>query len=467
MAGRKPNLIKDENGRALIAHIGNHAIRVGKDKTNNKYVLFKDSERLLGRKQLRDITEEFDKLVSKDNLITIPPEKLKTVESKTFLVHKRISIQGDNIFFHEISDAERKELEERYEKNPNDKIFINYLCGRHVGKDQKLPIEAVIKLFVDLLKKDKYKVASIAKMPILAKLDEIDPSIFRNSITITLDDILDAYINRVKDQLSSKSKKDADNWLNELKKIIKFKTGKKIQYISEFSKDNILKYSEEIYRVSANSEYKYKCKWLSPIQIAFLDRNNKYPKKKWYRDRVSMLITLFNNYLKVNMLSDEPEALIIKVIMDRLRNIQHFGKQKPRPKKMDIEDLQKLFKAGDLRWKCFLALAINCSYTLIDICNLRKSDLFVDKKYIEKDREKTDEYRCAYLHDLTIKLLKKYFALNTDNNTDFVFINRNGNQLNAQTLRDLFSDLRIKAGVDKNVKFNTTTPFRFSKCNNV
>jgi len=106
------------------------------------------------------------------------------------------------------------------------------------------------------------------------------------------------------------------------------------------------------------------------------------------------------------MLFDEPEALMIKAIFDRFKNIQYFVKQKPRPKKMEVIDFQKLYKAGDLRWKCLLALGINCSFTLIDVCNLLREEVSLERRFMEKNREKTGEYRYAYFHDLTIKFLK-------------------------------------------------------------
>ena len=453
MAGRKAKPIKDADGRTLIAHIGNHSIRVGKDKTNNRYVLFKDKQVLLRRRKLSDITEEFDKYVSKDNLITIPSEQLKEAEKSEYKVHKRWTIEGDRLVFHEISKKEQEEMQRRYLKNPNDPVLWQYLRGRVISKEQQLPIETVVKLFMGLLRKDKYKVASIARMPILAKLDEIDPSVFKNNITITLDDILNAYLDRVKEPPSEKSRREASDWLAEFVEIIRLKTGNKPRLVVDIGKDTIIKYSDELYRVATQPQYKFKCKWLSQIQVTFLERYKKYPKKKWYRDRISKLHTLFNNYIAVNMLSDEPEALVIKTLLERLRNVQHFGKPKPRPKIMEVEDFQKLYKTADLRWKCFLACAINFSFTLIDISNLEKSELSLDNKFMEKDREKNDEYRCAYLHSLTIHLLKKYIKQYGGNNTQFFFVNEDGNQLNAQTLRGTFATLRSKAGVDESVKF--------------
>ncbi len=326
MAGRHFKPIKDKNKRTLVAHIGNHTIRVGEDIANKRYVLFKDTNVILRRKHLTDITEEFDKLVSKDNLITIPSNQLKEIKSKTFNVHKRFSIEGGYIVFHKISDEEKEELEQRYRKNPNDPILKQYLRGTVKSKEQQLPIEAIVKLFMGLLKKDKYKVASIAKMPILAKLDEIDPSVFKNDIAITLDDILNTFLDRVKDPPTEKNRREATDWLTEFIEITRLKSGKKPKLITDINKSIILKYSDELYKVATLPKYKYNCKWLSQMQIRFLGRYKKYPKKKWYRDRISKLHNLFNNYITVNMLSDEPEALVIKTILERLKKVQHFGK---------------------------------------------------------------------------------------------------------------------------------------------
>jgi site-specific recombinase XerD len=410
---------------------------------------------LLRRKQLADITVEFDKLVSKDNLITIPANKMKESETQSLHFRKKYSFNDDKITVADISEEEERDLVELYKKNPNDEVFKKYVFmkGVHIAKKYELPIEESIHIFLELLKQDKYKVASIAKMPIFAKLDEIDPSIFKNNITITLNDVLDAYKNRIKKPTSSKSKKEAEDWINEFIEIIKFKTGKKPTLITDFTKNNVIAYRDEIYQVATIKDYKYKCKWLTDTQIKYLDFYKRYPKKKWYRDRVSKLHTLFNNYLEVNMLSDEPEALIVKTILDRLKNIQHFGKQKPHPKVVEVEDFQKLYKAGNIQWKCFFACAINFSFTFIDLCNLKKTELSLDKCFMEKDREKTDEYRCAYLHSLTVRLLRKYSQEDKQNNTDYFFINKDGNQLNPQTLRDLFVDLRKKAGIDESIKF--------------
>lgn len=87
MAGRHFIPVKDDFGRTLVAHIGNHTIRVGEDKTNKRYVLFKDKKVLLRRTQLTKMGEKG----TKDNI-----RRKKVTEEDFFKVVSCVnSVIGD------------------------------------------------------------------------------------------------------------------------------------------------------------------------------------------------------------------------------------------------------------------------------------------------------------------------------------------------------------------------------------
>jgi integrase len=425
LAGRKPKIVTYQ-GKPLCSNNGT-VIRVSFDKTNKVYWLYKDGKRIISKKEKQDIAAEYYFLADKYNTVEVNDIEVETTAD---LIEEALDDLGD--------------VEPEITINEDGTVSAKAI---HI-----LPPQIIVNEFLKLLQANKYKVAAMANLPILADLDKIEPSIFKKS-KIPLSDILAAYNDRIKEPLTPKSKREAKNWLNEFIEIVRLRMGKKPTCIDDFTKENIIAYSNEIYQVATKKNYRYKCKWLSDVQIKYLDMYKQMPKKKWYRDRISKLSTLFNNYLKINMLSDEPEAAIIKTIIDRLKSVQQFGRPKPRPKIMKIEDFQKLYKAGDLRWKCFLACAVNFSFTFIDICDIEKTDLHLDDNFMEMRREKTDEYRCAYLHSLTVKLLKQYSSNDKNNDTDYFFINKNGKPLNADTLRSLFVDFRKRADIDNTIKF--------------
>lgn len=157
--------------------------------------------------------------------------------------------------------------------------------------------EFIVKQFAKLFKEDQHSTATLAGMPELLNIPQEQPKKSNNEKVkrYTFDDILNAYKNKAQSPPSSKSIKDADNWLNEFISICSAKANKRIRYADEITDEQLDSYTIEICKVATQPKYKYKASWLSKKQVEYLERQKKYPKPHWQRNRIRMLMNLLTN----------------------------------------------------------------------------------------------------------------------------------------------------------------------------
>jgi integrase len=440
--GRRPNKVNDQYGRELYYHDGNTTIRVQEDKANNTYILIKNGKKVRSNTSIQEISDLYFQHVYEDRNIKIESEP------------RNVNI--DSI----------ETIKESVEQPRIVKILIDD-DGTTAQDVYDVPEREIILRFMEILDKDPYKVATISKRPIFAKLDSIDLDFHIKHISdvnITLKELLDCYINLIEQDKTKKAKNrkkaisNATKWWAEFIEIINEQSERKLTYLREIDKTHIIYYINEIVNVATDKDYKQKCKWLSPVQKSAL--KPPYPKKTWLRHRKGMIISILQNYIDEHFLkSTQTEYKLIQHVLSYLRSSKklkkHAKKPKPKPQAIPVETFQKLYThAPALRWKVFLTLALNCALTFEEISDIRKDEMNIDKGELIQDRAKTEVFRSSKLDKLTCKLLKEYDnAYNSTNKSKYFFLNQDNNKLNANTCSQLFFELRKRTGISKSIKF--------------
>lgn len=439
--GRKAKQIFFD-GKLLHFHDGRSVIRVSEDSTNKLYVLFRDGKKVTTRRDISEIATEFFRLVDKD----------KWAELRQ---HSRpITVGSDDEIYEALRPRGEREVHVTFS-----------LDGDNFVEDvTRISAAEICQLFGGIYHKDPVKAERLSGIVNLSKLASMDWGFHGRSSEVTLDDILACYRRRIEEDGTMKQRnkaryiREAESWLGEFRWIVDKAAGKRISLLSELEKAHILKWIDEVTKVATQPEYIDKCKWLTPKQKQ--DLKPPFPKKNWARQRKAKIITLLTNFVEVHQLeTDDQTYKIITNLTNLISKNKKLGKVavKPakRPQAADVAAFQQAWEACDLRWRCYLALAINCSFTLSEIADLEKADLDLDKGEMIQDRPKTGEFRAAKLHPLTCSLLQQFNKEhNGDNHTPYFFTAPNSKgQLNVDTMRDSWRTRRKKAGLSSKVTF--------------
>jgi len=430
--GRKAKQIF-HNGKLLHFHDGNTTIRVSEDTTNRLYVLFRDKKKITTRRDKAEIAEEFFKLVDHGRWVELEQNK------------RHVSLASPD----SILSSLEGEMEIDIEIDEQGNVTATDSTRLNTGE--------ICKLFSAIYYQDPVKAEALSGICHLSKLSTMDFAFHGRTSAVSLDDLLECYRQRVQDDGTMKEKnkvryvREAKSWIGELRYILDREAGKKIILLADVSKDYLLMYIHEIVKVATQPGYKDKCKWLSPLQKKRI--KPPYPKKNWARQRKTKLITLLQNYIDSKHL--ETTDCTFKVIHNLLNLIQNNKqlarvavKPKTKPQAIDVATFQKLFDAADLRWKTYLAVAVNCGFTLSEISDLETQDLDLAKGEMIQNRPKTDEFRAAKLHTLSCSLLKQYNdKYNTTNKSPYFFLGPNSRKkLDEDSCRDSWRTLTEKAG---------------------
>jgi integrase len=89
---------------------------------------------------------------------------------------------------------------------------------------------------------------------------------------------------------------------------------------------------------------------------------------------------------------------------------------------------------------------------LVDIRNLKEQDINFDTCELIKNREKVEtELRFAKIHPTTMEVLNRFME-QCPNDTEHIFLNKDGNPVTVKSQRTSFNRLKKRAGVDKEVQ---------------
>ena len=194
--------------------------RVSEDIHNKKFYVYKNKERLFSRKKKADIETEFYKLIKKENGI------------QTLSTPRNFDIE--NI---DSPDDFEKELIAGKEF----KLIIDG-NGKTIVQDISYPDdEEIINKFMELLKKDKKRVAIISKNKKFAEIDD-DDIYTKEDLQVRIDEILPTYFNRVEDSPKRHSRYSANTKWTEFITIMNKCAGREIVYINSIKPNYIKEY---------------------------------------------------------------------------------------------------------------------------------------------------------------------------------------------------------------------------------
>jgi integrase len=121
------------------------------------------------------------------------------------------------------------------------------------------------------------------------------------------------------------------------------------------------------------------------------------------------------------------------------------------------QDFHNLFNAtNNVKHKLILLLGLNCAMKSSDICDIKISNIDFVNKSLVKQRHKTKIIRAAVLWDITLDYIKKYLA-EKGGCSEYLLTCDVGKDKNKpfrpHSINDFFNDLRDKANVSKDIKF--------------
>ena len=379
-------------------------IRVSYGKNDKRYYLYRDGERVGTHKSLSEVSQKFYSLINEDKGI-----KVSSVETPV-----------------DLSSLESEEGIDRLFRTPQVVANINEEGEVSVRKKFQISHIEIIEKFVALLKEDKHKVAQLAGMPILAKLDDRD-IITKDDLLIRMDEILPAYINRTVNPPKTHPVYEAKTKWAELEAILKRCAGRPLVYLNDIQSDYIRVYRDEIYKAATDKKY-INAYWMSEATKKALRKNEHYPRWRWHNRRLETIKLLLKNYIHENTLKRHfsKRAIIVSEKITLIQSIRPMQKIKPLTKDMSRRDFALLADAASPAMKLWMYIAVQACFTFVDISDLKKSDFTsLDKGTIYKHREKEGFQRLAKLNKATIEMLKAYMEENPSQ-TDYIFTYQEG-----------------------------------------
>jgi integrase len=165
--------------------------------------------------------------------------------------------------------------------------------------------------------------------------------------------------------------------------------------------------------------------------------------KKAYYSRIK---TIISSGLKNGL-----DAVQIRQALDRLK-ILHCKQQNnaKNPQPIAREDFHKLMTAANTNWRAILIVSLNLCLHLGECLNLQWSDIDMDKCVHVSKRSKTGIMRAACLWEETIDILKLL-----PRKSKYIFISQHGTKYNRQAAGNVFAEIRMRAGVNADVKFDS------------
>ena len=127
---------------------------------------------------------------------------------------------------------------------------------------------------------------------------------------------------------------------------------------------------------------------------------------------------------------------------DELRFLTHLNKEGDETEVSEDllftpDEITAMTSGLPLRWRCYVALCLNCGFTQIDLANLKKEQIDLEQGRLIFKRTKTKRHKSPpkvnyKLWSVTVDLLKK--AISDD--PVYVFVTKNGHQLMTNKLDD-------------------------------
>lgn len=208
-----------------------------------------------------------------------------------------------------------------------------------------------------------------------------------------------------------------------------------LKYEKNYSSNTIINYKKDLEEFA--SFYKNVDLSYNDIRnyIMFLN-NNKYTNKSISR-HISTLRTYYKFLLKNKLVKNNPMTLISNPKLEK--KLPHYLKLE------DIELLLKITdtnKKSDIRDNLIIEILYSTGIRVGELVNIKITDI---NKYNEtiKVLGKGNKERIVFINKIVLNKLNKYLSIR-DSNSELLFINKRGNQLNERSVRKIFENIIIR-----------------------
>lgn len=271
------------------------------------------------------------------------------------------------------------------------------------------PKHLIVQRFVELLKEDPYGIAKLSGIPELADIENIDPL----PKSVTLSEIRDDYNKRT--DIERKTVRDELRYFKVFCDVVGRATLREITF------DDVRKYADYIHQVAKTS---------STVK-------NKY---EWIRANFGGVKNIIKNAMARYEYKTDFKKL--KDNFDLLKNVK---KRVIKPKIVSVEQFKELYenslKPKKYFARCILLLGLNSACRYSELSHLKKEDIDFEKSELSFPRHKTGIIQSSVLWTETIEAIKEYIK-EKPNNTDYIFITKNGNQYKRDDLEAYFTSIR-------------------------
>ncbi len=176
--------------------------------------------------------------------------------------------------------------------------------------------------------------------------------------------------------------------------------------------------------------------------------------KKAYYSRIKTIIS--------SGLKNGIDAIQIRQALDRLKILHCKDKNAPKnPMPISREDFHRLLAAANDNWRAIITVSLNLCLHLGETLQLRWEDIDIKRKYHVSNRNKTGITRAAVLWQETMDLLSRL-----PKKSQYIFISQHGTKYNRQAAGNVFSEIRARAGVSAEVKFDSLRDGAFTQAAN-
>ncbi len=148
-------------------------------------------------------------------------------------------------------------------------------------------------------------------------------------------------------------------------------------------------------------------------------------------------------------LKEGEDSTQLSAVLGRLKVLYIVNATPPaKPKPISKDNFHKLLNNVDDEWRAMLLLALNCSFYIDDLCNIRWDDIDIEKGTYAAYRKKSSIARAAVLWSETIAVLKRL-----PKKGPYIFTSNRGTKFNTAGRYNTYKKVREKANV--NIEFSS------------
>lgn len=259
------------------------------------------------------------------------------------------------------------------------------------------------------------RVAQQVGIPAVAYLADLRPP----EPSLTLREVESNYFARRKPMNKIASADQRRHW-TEFARIVGAKT------VRDITREDIEKYHEQVWKQAK--------------------------KRKWSSSSIRHRLDAPKTMLRASLKRGRDVEQLRRVI-DLMALFERPSAPATDPHPMSRNDLHALLDAASVKMRTAILLALNVAAYPSEVVGIKKAELDLKAKSYVGRRHKTGITRIAVLWDRTVAAVREYMQAEPHDG-DALFLNAVGAGLTARSLTQQFRDLRERAGLGRDVRFD-------------